>query len=407
MKMLENLLPEVTSANHWKGPSDGAWINVAFTFNGLKKLGIPDKSLNSFLPEFKAGMVSQAEKLNDIGDSAPSKWDDPFGTDDLHVALALFAPDREAIDEALKQARKVYDQLKGISLLYELEVESPPDGRTHMGFTDGISNPAVEGSGIPTSNPETPVKPGEFIIGKENQKGHVDVGPQPKSLGNNGSYLVIRKLHMRVAAFRKFLDEKASNKEDKDFLIAKMIGRWPSGAPISLATEKDDPDLAKNPELRNNFLYKDDPRGFKCPVGSHIRRANPRDSLNETIADINIHRLLRRSTVYGPPLEEGTTEDDGQDRGIIFAGICTSLSRQYEFIKSTWLHDGNFVELSTEEDPIVGNKRDEGSFTIPDTPFRKRINGIPSFTVTKGGEYFFVPSISALKWIMKPNKELK
>src|SRR5699024_11931023 len=90
-------------------------------------------------------------------------------------------------------------------------------------------------SGIPTSNPETPVKPGEFIIGKENQKGHVDVGPQPKSLGNNGSYLVIRKLHMRVAAFRKFLDEKASNKEDKDFLIATMIGRWQSGAPISLS----------------------------------------------------------------------------------------------------------------------------------------------------------------------------
>ena len=206
---------------------------------------------------------------------------------------------------------------------------------------------------------------------------------------------------MRVAAFRKFLDEKASNKEDKDFLIAKMIGRWPSGAPISLATEKDDPDLGKNLELRNDFLYKDDPRGFKCPVGSHIRRANPRDSLNETIADINIHRLLRRSTVYGPPLEEGTTEDDGEDRGIIFAGICTSLSRQYEFIKSTWLHDGNFVELSTEEDPIVGNKRDDGSFTIPDTPFRKRIKGIPSFTVTKGGEYFFVPSISALKWITK------
>src|SRR5699024_10796736 len=104
--------------------------------------------------EFKAGMVSRAEKLNDISDSALSNWDEPFGTDDIHVALALFAPNRETMDEALRQAKKVYDQLNGISLLYELEVESPTDGRTHMGFTDGISNPAVEGSGIPSSNPE-------------------------------------------------------------------------------------------------------------------------------------------------------------------------------------------------------------------------------------------------------------
>src|SRR5690625_4854674 len=145
MKMLENLLPELTSANHWKRPSDGAWINVAFTFNGLKKLGMHDKSLNSFSPEFKAGMVSRAEKLNDIGDSAPSNWDEPFGTDDIHVALALFAPNRETMDEALSQAKKVYDKLNGISLLYELEVESPPDGRTHIGFTVVISNSVVEG----------------------------------------------------------------------------------------------------------------------------------------------------------------------------------------------------------------------------------------------------------------------
>lgn len=397
--VLKKLLPEITSANRWEKPSDGAWVNGALTYKGLEKLGVPKESLESFPAEFREGMSSRAEKLGDYNESAPENWEDYFEEERLHLAIAIFSPDEERLKEALDRARKVYDELDGITLLYELSVSSPENGLSHMGFTEGISNPAIEGNELhPPLKGETPLKAGEFIIGKENEKGNIEEGPTPNILGNNGSYMALRKIHLRVAAFRSYLHEKGETDEERELLAAKMVVRWPSGTPLSLSPDKDDPKLALDENVRNDFLYKDDPKGLKCPLSSHVRRANPRDSLEDSIADVNIHRLLRRSTMYGPPLPEGELADDGEDRGLIFAGICTSLSRQYEFIKSTWLNDGNFIELS-EEDPITGNKAGEGMYTIPEEPFRKRMHGIPAFSVTKGGSYFFIPSISALKWI--------
>lgn len=275
-----------------------------------------------------------------------------------------------------------------------------PDGRTHLGFMDGISNPRIEGNHIPNAvGQEEEIKAGEFLFGYLNESGTITKGPEPVELGHNGCYLSLRKLHMRVAAFRRYLREHADHRDDEELLAAKMVGRWPSGAPLSLAPETDDPALGEDIHRRNAFTYADDPKGFKCPVSSHIRRAFPRDSLQDSVVNVNIHRLLRRSTMYGPILPEGVMEDDGQDRGIIFAGICSSLSRQFEFIKTDWLNGGNFAGISTEKDPITGKNEGEGIFTIPDKPIRHRVKELPSFSITKGGEYFFVPSMTALRWM--------
>jgi deferrochelatase/peroxidase EfeB len=178
------------------------------------------------------------------------------------------------------------------------------------------------------------------------------------------------------------------------------LGRWPSGAPLVLAPEHDDPELAADPQRNNDFrYYEEDPKGLKCPAGAHIRRTNPRDALKDTITNVNIHRIVRRGFVYGPTLPEGAMEDDGVDRGIVFLWMGAYLARQFEFVKSQWHNDGDFVGLADEKDPIAGANDGTGTFTIPQRPIRRRLHGIPRFVTTKGGEYCFMPSIRALHWL--------
>lgn len=398
--MLQRLIDEVTTAGKWNKPHGNAWINVGFTYQGLQKLGIPQHSLDSFSPEFKEGMAARAAKLGDINESSPEHWEDPLGNHTVDVALALFAPNKEALLQSEEAARRIHSDLNGISVIYRLEVGMNPDGRTHLGFLDGISNPRIEGNHIAYAvGKEAEIKAGEFLFGHMNESGTITQGPEPVELGHNGSYLSFRKLHMRVAAFRRYMQENSNNQEEEELLAAKMMGRWPSGAPLSLAPEADDLALSSDVDRRNDFTYADDLKGLKCPVSSHIRRAFPRDSLQDSVVNVNIHRLIRRATMYGPVLPKGVLEDDGEDRGLVFAGICSSLSRQFEFIKTEWLNGGNFADLSTEKDPITGKNEGDGIFTIPNKPFRRRVKGIPSFTLTKGGEYFFVPSMTALRWM--------
>lgn len=398
--LLQRLINEVTTAGEWDNPHEGFWVNVGFTYPGLRKLGLPQESLQSFDKEFRAGMAARAAKLGDVNESSPEHWEDPLGTDKVDVALALFASTYEKLTLAEEAAHRIHSELSGVSVIYRLEVGMNPDGRTHLGFMDGISNPRIEGNHVRSAvGQETEIKAGEFLFGHLNESGTITQGPIPAELGHNGSYLSFRKLHMNVAAFRRYLREHAENQAEEDLLAAKMVGRWPSGAPLTLAPEADDPLLGDDTSRRNAFSYGDDPKGFKCPVSSHIRRAFPRDSLKDSVVNVNIHRLLRRSTMYGPVLPKGVLEDDGLDRGLIFAGICSSLARQFEFIKTEWLNGGNFAGLSTEKDPITGKNEGEGMFTIPDKPLRHRMKELPSFSITKGGEYFFVPSMTALRWM--------
>jgi deferrochelatase/peroxidase EfeB len=181
-------------------------------------------------------------------------------------------------------------------------------------------------------------------------------------------------------------------------MAAKMMGRWRSGAPLALCPLHDDPALGADPRRNNDFLFQaDDPIGFKTPCGSHIRRANPRDAQIAGMA--RIHRMIRRGTAYGPPLPEGVVEDDGADRGLMFAFVGAHLGRQFEFVQSEWINDGIFFGGGDDKDPITGSNGEAGSFTVPRKPVRKRLHGIPQFVVTRGGEYCFMPGMSALRWL--------
>ena len=133
---------------------------------------------------------------------------------------------------------------------------------------------------------------------------------------------------------------------------AKIVGRWQSGAPLTLSPDRDDVALGADPRQNNAFLYGDDPRGLRCPAGAHARRANPRDSLDgDGSVDVRLHRMIRRGTSYGPMLPEGELEDDGVDRGIVFVFVGAHLKRQFEFVKTQWLNDGIFIGTPTERGP--------------------------------------------------------
>ena len=212
--------------------------------------------------------------------------------------------------------------------------------------------------------------------------------------------MVFRKLHTKVAAYRQYLHTRATTRAEAAQLGAKMVGRWQSGAPLVLAPDVDDAELGADPHRHNDFGYADDPRGLRCPIGAHSRRANPRDAFaHEGGVNVRLHRMIRRGTSYGPMLPDGVLEDDGADRGIMFVFAGAHLQRQFEFVKTQWLNDGVFIGAPSEKDPLVGSNDGSGTFTIAQRPIRRRLQDLPPFVVTRGGEYCFAPGLRALRWL--------
>ena len=401
-ELMGRLSNVVASAAHPESPARDTWVSAALSFQGLKALGVPQASLDSFGPEFQQGMAARAAVLGDVGENSPENWEKPLGSADVHVVLTAISPDAEHLEAALGRARAAYRELSGVTALWRQDCHTPADEREAFGFKDGISHPAIDGSGIPGSNPnERPLKAGEFVLGYPDEMAAAPAVPQPEVLGRNGTYIVFRKLHQRVAAFRQYLRANASHPEMEELIAAKMMGRWRSGAPLARSPLHDDPELGADPRRNNDFQFKaDDPIGYSTPCGSHIRRLNPRDS---DIAGVTrIHRMIRRGTSYGPLLPPGVLEDDGADRGLMFAFVGAHLWRQFEFVQSEWMNKGDFFGGGAAEDPICGLGKGDGTYDIPRRPLRLRLKGVPQFVVTRGGEYCFVPSLSALRWLANP-----
>jgi Dyp-type peroxidase family len=377
---------------------DNTWVSVSLTYRGLEALGVPQESLDSFAWEFKQGMAARAKALGDVGESAPEQWESPLGTNDVHLIVTGLAPDQKALDAAIGRARAALTDLTGVAVIWRQDCHALPTEREPFGFKDGFGHPAVEGSGIAgTNTAETPFKAGEFVLGYPDETGELPPMPTPEVLGRNGTYIVFRKLHQRVAAFRSYLRDNAKSAEEQELFAAKMMGRWRSGAPLALSPDKDDPKLGEDPKRNNDFNYGDDPVGYKTPLGSHTRRANPRDG--KVAGMVRLHRMIRRGTAYGPELPEGVLEDDGVDRGLMFAFVGSHLGRQFEFVQSEWANGGEFLGLGDAKDPITGADNAGGTFSFPRKPIPRMLKGLPQFVRTRGGEYAFMPSMSALRWL--------
>jgi Dyp-type peroxidase family len=397
-ELMKRVANAVTSAANPNSPLADTRVSVALTFHGLKALGVPQQSLDSFSWEFRQGMAARAKDLGDTGESDPRNWEKPLGSSDVHVILVAISPDAELLEAAVARARKTYQSMTGIEAIWRQNCHALPNEKEPFGYRDGISHPAIEGSGIPGSNPrEQPLKAGEFVLGYPDELGGIQK-TDPEILGRNGTYVVFRKLHQRVAEFRRYLKSSAKDRDDEELLAAKMMGRWRSGAPLALCPFHDDPAVGADNLRNNDFMFEaDDKAGLKTPGGSHIRRTNPRDA---SIAGVvRIHRMIRRGTAYGPLLPEGVLDDDGADRGLMFAFVGANIGRQFEFVQSEWINDGIFFGAGDDRDPITGSNGTPINFTVPRKPVRRRCVGIPQFVVTRGGEYCFMPGLRALRWL--------
>jgi Dyp-type peroxidase family len=398
-ELVRRLSTVVASAAHPDSPGRDTWVSVALTYQGLRALGVPQSSLESFSPQFQQGMAARAKLLGDVGESSPDRWEKPLGSSDVHAVIVAVSTDAQHLTSALARAQQALKDLPGITPIWRQDCHAEPDEKEPFGFKDGISHPAIEGSGVPGTNPhEIPLKAGEFVLGYPDEITDAPAVPQPDVLGRNGSYIVFRKLHQRVAAFRQYLKVNATCAEEEELLAAKMMGRWRSGAPLALSPTADDPRIGVDPARNNDFLFKaDDAIGYKTPLGSHIRRMNARDA--DVAGLVRIHRMIRRGSAYGPRLPEGAMEDDGADRGLMFAFVGANLGRQFEFVQSEWMNDSAFFGGTAERDPVAGAADGAGTFTIPRRPIRMQLKGLPRFVVTRGGEYCFLPSLSALRWL--------
>ncbi len=397
-ELLGRIASVVASAAHPNSPAADTWVSVALTYRGLVALGVPQDSLDSFAWEFRQGMAARAKALGDTGESAPENWEKPLGTGDVHIVLVAVSPDDARLEEALAPATKVYEALPGIEAIWRQDCRALASGKEQFGYRDGIGYPAIKGSGLPGTNTrEHPLESGEFVLGYPDETGSLPPMPRPDVLGRNGTYVVFRKLHQRVAAFRRYLKESATSERGEELLAAKMMGRWRSGAPLAICPHHDDPDLGADPQRNNDFVFGDDPTGYKTPPGSHIRRANPRDA--SVAGVVRLHRMLRRGTVYGPELPEGVLDDDGVDRGLMFAFVGAHLGRQFEFVQSEWINQGELLGVGATKDPVVGAHDGSGSYSFPNRPIPRRLEGLPRFVVTRGGEYGFMPGLRALRWL--------
>ncbi|MEU3862701.1 peroxidase [Streptomyces sp. NPDC028722] len=390
---LAQVAGQVSSAEPGSTPPTSQ-VFLAFSCNGLRALGVDEASLQSFPEAFRVGMPARAEILGDSGASHPDHWVGGLATTDLHALLVLFASDPAERARLVEEIDSLLAASTGVEILSELDVAVLATRREHFGYRDGISRVYVEGTGIePPPGCGPVVKPGEFVLGYPDETSAAPRLPQPEWLSRNGSFLVYRRLYEDVFAFREFLRRNADTREEQELLAAKLMGRWRSGAPLVLAPDRDDPELVADPERNDNFNYGQlDPKGFACPVGAHIRRVNPRDTIN----NIQRRRLIRAGLPYGPLLPEGAP-DDGVDRGLGILFGCADLERQFEFMQKEWINAPKFQGLDHDKDPIAGDHDGTYNMTVQKKPLRKTLRGLPRFSQVKGGAYAFVPGLRALR----------
>jgi Dyp-type peroxidase family len=401
-ELLRRLIPHVDSAASW-WQARSTWLSVGISHAGLEALGVPQESLQSFPEAFRVGMAARARQLGDVGVNDPKNWEAPFGGQ-VHIALSAFSNSEANKQRALAVAREQYAKLSGIRVVLSDDFGAQPGDLNSLGYKDGIDQPAIEGSGIePLPGYGRPIKAGEFILGYPGEAGIPLPMPRPEILGRNGTFVGLRKYQTRVGAFNRFLHAHGSTEQERELLAAKLVGRWRSGAPLTLAPEVDDPALGADALRNNHFDYSNDTRGRQVPFGCHIRRMNPRDTPLSRLSDINLHRLIRRGTTFGTPYDPNalSTADDEVPRGAYFLFISAKAMATIEFLQQEWINDGDFIGAGHERDPIIGLQEEGATFTIPHEPVRRRVHGIETFNVLRGGEYFFLPSLSALAWLSK------
>ncbi len=425
---LSRLLSRVTTSERRERASDRR-VNVALTVSGLEALGLSEAALLTFPQAFLRGMAApeRSSLLGDQGENAPEHWQfggTPAGrVDALVVAYAETADALDELSDALEDDFERFGCTAHVEDAYLAE-----DLRDHLGFLDVRSNPRVRGG--PRKRHKNPYDPGvpagEFVLGYRNASGHFAASPRaplrastrlmPRrtdatralDLGRNGTFVALRKLALDVPAFWRFAGRAAlelwpqAGSHGAERFAETLVGRRRDGAALA-ATDA----LVGGPfdaRAANRFGYRRTGDGAGCPIGAHVRRANPRDSLGddpaESLASVQNHRLIRRGRLYGPRFDPAAPV--AAERGLLFVALCADLERQFEFVHETWLNHPHFGGLTHERDPIAGAPpaadTTDDTFSIQGAPFRRQVR-LERCVRVRGGAYFFMPGLRALAYL--------
>jgi Dyp-type peroxidase family len=416
--LVARLLSQVTTGQRWDGAKPQSTLNIAFTHCGLQSLELPDATLLSFPVEFQQGMRHRAQILGDDGVNSPEHWDDVWRKGRVHAWLGINGLTPEALDARCAAVLSAIHETDGVSVIASQDaaaevIDGKPTTREHFGYTDGFGNPdylGVERSAQPgqgklmPNGTWAPLATGELLLGYADEAGELPIAPVPHLLANNGTFMVYRKLHQNVATFRDYLEKQASAYTGgKEKLAAKFIGRWRDGTPIELSSDHPDPSIAQDPQRSTDFTFGADAEGERCPIGAHIRRVHPRDAFGFNGQLINRRRITRRGLPYGRFVPDGDAISDTEERGVIFMALNASLSRQFEFVQQQWIQYGNDARLGNDKDVLMGNHGGRGRFIVQGnlTPMNPPFvcSNLPDFVELRGGDYFFLPSITALGMI--------
>jgi len=465
---LKNLAPRITTTrkvlereftiNQQKGIGgqdrfNFTGINIGFTFAGLQTLGltnlakIEDKS-------FKDGLAASSAALGDpvSGEGAPPNWRLGKPQEKLHGLIIITGPTSDSVDATLQEVKSLAGA--SLAILYsELgKTRMPHRGHEHFGFLDGVSQPGVRGQidqAFPnrtfltqSQNPDDPGQglpgsdllwPGAFVFGYPAQEKDDIDNPGPTVDGGlpwmkNGSFLAFRRLKQLVPEFNGFVDKTANSLNmDADLLGARMFGRWKSGAPMVTVPLQDNPALANDSLLNNNFEFSADAAGRRCPYAAHIRKSYPRDDITPagkakpteseqreaSEADTQTHRILRQGIPFGDEVQDKENEQGKtlQDRGLLFVSYQASIVNQFEFILKLWINNPSFPPASGGEaghDPILGQAggskrgRSFGGAVVnyPVGPVGAPVALPSDFIIPTGGGYFFVPSVTSIRTVL-------
>lgn len=439
-------------------------LHIAFSASGLQALGLNESVMEGFSDEFVTGMSgdeSRSRRLGDVEKNAPKKW--AWGGEPTkvpHILLLLYAR-----PGGIKAWQKTV-QCKNFSKAFKVLKTLPThylNGREPFGFRDGISQPTIDWQRQQSTDPHQRdrysnlLAIGEIVLGYPNEYGqytarplinptedkvatilpNAEDSPELKDFGRNGSYLVLRQLEQDVQGFWRFIYKVAENKSEKlEQLASAMVGRKPDGEPL-ISTSENIPGIEKD---NNRFTYNSDPNGKVCPIGAHIRRANPRTGdlppdttgfisrllkilgfgqnhqNDDLVAPARFHRLLRRAQSYGSllsPKEAIELDELDVERGLQFICLVANISRQFEFVQNAWIMNSKFSGVQNERDPLLGHRKplmggeSTDQFNRPDTTgSTQKTCQLPQFITMRGGAYFFMPGLRALKYIaVLPNHE--
>ncbi len=449
----------VTNAVTMKPPPSTA-LQVAFTAEGLRKLGVSESVVNGFSHEFVSGMTepSRSRRLGDINDNAPAKWWWGGVGQEPHLVVMFFAKS-ELLNSFVRDCTEsVWNEAFEVQWLYTSDL----DGIEPFGFPDGISQPKIDWSQqrdmlAPQIDFGNIVALGEFLLGYRNEYGKytdrplvdadqasagllpAEEAPEKRDVGRNGTYLVMRQLHQDVRGFWQFLSERAGDDAaEMEKLATAMVGRTKAGDPLVPLQGTPIPGIGPDPdEVRQNlFTYDEDSKGIRCPFGAHVRRANPRNTdfpgrpnnllaklitmlgfgskgfRDDLMSSVRYHRVLRRGREYGPyiPSEQALAPAarGEPENGLHFICLNANILRQFEFLQNAWMMSTKFSGMTEESDPLLGNRAGipgcpvTSHFKIQkESGLRDRIEGLRQFVVVRGGAYFFLPSLRALHYFLR------